>query len=753
MVAQIAPFFGLLWEYKEIIMPLDRFLIAPIQGGLETDVKPWLITDDAFARLENAYIFRGRVRKRFGSRNMNDGVAQSVAQLSSRVRINIGNTPGPINLPNGASQLKVGQMFSVGTDMFTVTTLGAAALTLSTNAGATATINSTSNPNTVIFTGEAAATAIYYYPSTPIMGFITYQTADSGNDPVYVFDTQFSYQFTSGAFQRLGTAIWTGTDSNFFWGTTWGINAGTRLLFVVNNNPTDRIKYWDGSTWTTIHPTINSVGPSTIESALMVVVFKNRLVMLSTWESLNDASAVNYTNRARWSAFGDPLQANGWDQSVPGKGNAIDASTMEDIISCGFIKDRLIVYFERSTWELVFTNNQAQPFAWQKLNAELGAESTFSAVPFDRSLLAIGNVGIHACNGVNTERIDNKIPDSVWEIHDGSNSVRRVWGIRDFYAEQVYWTFPTIDTDASSSTYPSKVLVFNYKTRSWALNDDSITAFGYYYAANESAITWDDLEVTWDNDEITWDSGAAQPLNQEIIAGNQEGFVFIVDSNLSTNAQSLQITNLTLVGGNVTVTAVNHNLSVQDYLYLQNLNGLTGPFLGVYQVISVTNSNVFVILAPDIYGVLLASQVYTGGGTLSLVSRIDILTKQFNFYVDQDRNATVQRVDFLVERTDSGEFTVDYLASTSNNGLLSSAQSNGSLLGTGVVETSAYDLYPFEAQQDRLWHPSYLMADGEAIQLRIYLTDEQMSVFNVVTSGFQMHAFCIYTQPTSQRLQ
>jgi hypothetical protein len=548
--------------------------------------------------------------------------------------------------------------------------------------------------------------------------------------------------------------MWTGKDYNFFWGTTWGINTGTRLLFVVNNNPTDQIKYWNGSasTWTTINPTINSVGPSTLESALMTVVFKNRMIMLNTWESLNGAAAVNYTNRARWSAFGDPLQTSAWDQSVPGKGNAIDASTMEDIVSCGFIKDRLIVYFERSTWELVFTNNQAQPFAWQKLNTELGAESTFSAVPFDRLLLAIGNTGIHACNGVNTERIDKKIPDSVWEIHDGSNSVRRVWGIRDFFAEQVYWTFPTIDTDFFSSTYPSKVLVYNYKTGSWALNDDSITAFGYYYAQSSSSITWNDDAITWDNDEITWDSGSAQPLNQEIIAGNQEGFVFIVDSELSVNAQAMQITNITLVAGNVTVTAVNHNLSVQDYVYLQNLYGFITAYSGLYQVIMISSANVFIIAAPDIQSIL-ATQVYTGGGTITLVSQIDILTKQFNFYVDQDRNATVQRVDFLVDRTDSGEFTVDYLASTSNNGLLLSGQTNGSLIGTGIVETSPYALYPQEAEQDRLWHPTYLMAEGNAIQLRIYLSEAEMTTFAIATSDFEIHAFCIYTQATSARAQ
>ena len=52
-------------------------------------------------------------------------------------------------------------------------------------------------------------------------------------------------------------------------------------------------------------------------------------------------------------------------------GGYIDASTEEQIVSAEFIKDRLIVYFERSTWELAYTGNEVLPFVWQKINTEL----------------------------------------------------------------------------------------------------------------------------------------------------------------------------------------------------------------------------------------------------------------------------------------------------------------------------------------------------------------------------------------------
>ena len=46
---------------------MDRFLIAPMSTGLQLNMPPWLIMDDAFTRLNNAYVWRSRLRKRFGA--------------------------------------------------------------------------------------------------------------------------------------------------------------------------------------------------------------------------------------------------------------------------------------------------------------------------------------------------------------------------------------------------------------------------------------------------------------------------------------------------------------------------------------------------------------------------------------------------------------------------------------------------------------------------------------------------------------
>ncbi len=99
-------------------MPINRFRIGftDESTGLQTNVKPWLIADNAFSEMQNAYIFRGRVRKRFGSILMGD------SQLNSRLRMKLVPAALVITTPEN---IAVGQAFSIGDDIFTVTSITA----------------------------------------------------------------------------------------------------------------------------------------------------------------------------------------------------------------------------------------------------------------------------------------------------------------------------------------------------------------------------------------------------------------------------------------------------------------------------------------------------------------------------------------------------------------------------------------------------------------------------------------------------
>lgn len=721
---------------------MEQFLIAPLNvHGLVTALKPWLIPDDAFSVLKNAYVFRGRVRKRWGALPLNP--LATVPQLNTRLRANIGTTPGPINIPGDG--LAEGQMFSVGNDMFTVYQLGAGVATYTTSGTITATIDSTASPNTVTFAGDAGSD-VWYYPSTPVMGFARYETTNYLTAPTIAFDQNFAYQYDliSNAWLRLsaenaaGDATWTGTDYNFFWTCNWTTDGSDHLLFVTNFNSVEPnyMRYWDGSKWYSFEPSIQTNPPSTtvinLLSARLLIPFHGRLLALNTYE-LEGATTVHYPTRIRWSQIGSPTASDAWVQDVKGKGSGINLSTNEHIISAQFVKDRLIIFCERSTWELAYTGNQATPFKAYKLNAELGAESTFSVVPFDRVVLGIGNRGIHACNGSNVERIDTAIPQKIFDINSVNEGTIRTCGIRDYYTECVYWSYPNRDANHSDPTYPTQILSYNYRTNTWALHDDSITAFGYI--EDQQDITVTSLDSQFEN----------------VICGNQEGFTFVVSPDATTNSISLQITDYANNTDVITLTIYNHNLSIGQYIKLNSLSFSSGVNVFeniVYQVQSVPDADTITInqtLAP-------ATGAYLGGGNVTLVSQIDIITKQYNFYQDAGKNCFVQKVDFLIDATTNGAAIINFYDSTSSLNMYSEGVTSGSQLGTNTLDMTPYSLYPLEATQDRLWHPFYVQASGETVQLEITLSDSQMTTTNIVESDFQLHALLFYAQPVA-RLQ
>lgn len=768
-------------------MQFDRFLIAPFNTGLQTNAKPWLIMDDAFAVLKNAYVFRGRLRKRFGSFLMGG------SQLTSRLRVQVG-TYGAQTSPVPGNDFNIGQMFSIGSDIFTVYQNGSM---LSTNANASGTFN-TSNGNWSITYSSGApggATPVYWYPALPVMGITQYQTGDINNYPSYAFDTQFAYLYIGGSgWNRSGTALWHGNNLNFFDVCNWeGASVNAITMFVTNFNATvpnpavsdDPIWYTsDGASWTALDATAGANGfyflPSPpsggvptpqarytgyyVKTCRLIVAFKNRLLLLNTIENNNPngngtaGTNTQYVNRCRFSHNGSPFAQNAWyepntsDSSNTGPNGSlsvadgagyIDAATDEQIVGAEFIKDRLIVFFERSTWEIAYTGNELQPFLWQKINTELGCESQCSTVPFDKEILAIGNTGVHACNGANVARIDNKIPDEIFEIKDKNLGVQRVAGIRDYFVECVYWCFPAQNADPSF-TYPNQVLLYNYINNSWAVNDDVITAFGYW--EQDATTTWSNsAPLTWEEADFTWESGENQQQFRQIIAGNQEGWVFVIRPDIARNAPSLQITNMAVsVHPDLTsLTIIDHTLSTNDYILIENVTGVTGINGNIYQVIS-TGVNTIVI------DFTLGAQTYTGGGTAARVSNYDIQSKEWNPYDKVGRNVYLAKIDFCVQNSDSGQVTVDYVPSTSDSILSSSV--NDVLLSNGILETGPYALVPLEQAQARLWHQIYFQTDGFCIQIRIYMNFGQMTNPSISLADFELHGMVLSTQPVSIRI-
>lgn len=763
-------------------MPMDRFFIVPMDQGLQTNAKPWLILDQAFARLENVYPFRKRIRKRWGSATM--GI---LGQFSSRLRINIGTTAavtgnlGPVVVGPAGTTYTKGQMFSVGSNTFMVISdTPGPQPTLSTSA-ATATFDVATGTLTITGNNVNPNTIVYFYPCYPVMGFAQYFNSPQNQQPTYAFDTRFAYNWNGSSWQRSGTGTnprWQGDNLDFFSVANWyGATPDINTLFVTNFNytlgaplPTDDPIWYtpNGITWTAVtgangwYYAPNGGAPQTgdyISTCKFIIPYKGRLVLLYPIQNVA-GNNVAFRNRAFSCFNGSPFARNAWylpNQADNGAGavnnndiaagaQIVDADTDEEIISWGFIKDRLIVFFTNSTWELCYTGSQQNPFLWQKLNTELGSESQNSTVPFDRELLTIGLTGVHACNGSNVERIDQAIPDTIFQIRDANLSPERVCGIRDYTTECVYWAYPQAYTP-SDDPYPNRILLYNYREPGWSILIDSVTAFGYYYQTTQT--TWADLaDLTWARWQTPWNSGRDQLSFRQIIMGNQQGWVTVIRPDLSRNAPTLSITNITALGQILTLTVIDHNLDVGDYILIENAQGINNLNNNIYRVWRINDKDTLFINAPGVTG------AYTGSGTIARVSNYEIWSKQWNPYDKQGRNVYISKIDFAVTNSLSGQVVVDSFPSSSELSTLDTAVP-GTLVCTGILETGPYpaQFAPLEQYQELLWHPLYLQIEGENIQIRMYMNDEQMRNPNISLADFELQGLILHTQSTSNRLQ
>ncbi len=848
----------------------SNFAIVNMKEGMRRDLKPFLISNDSFPDLQNAYLFRGRIQRR--------SCFSKVGTGQSRLRYSLGTTNVPpaiftnftlINIPltSGISQFSVDDVFL--TDSGTAanpTTL------LSTNALYVGTLDRTTGALTITHP-SMIATPVYYYPGLPVMG-LRVREQDALNDEVLIaFDTEFSYIFDVGTADFKGANTYKTTQNVFFWSgqnydlfwtynyyqVMWatnnnpGINgydvtAGTNAVnctftapaghniaiddviqimvtspvttitgftFLVTNvagnditinNPVapgsvwsgtiiqinkrtlnisgshlgDGIKWFDGpgsgTGWANFIPPLTGQSadvpnPPYLRGALMLLPYKDRLVALSTWEANGIDAAVNYKQRARWCQDGTPFytqnnntpaksrtsyllpanttaQQDSWFSGGNdiGKGGFIDAPTGEAIVAAEFIKDTLIVYFERSTWQLVYTGNQVLPFVWQRINTELGSESTFSIVPFDRGVFGVGNYGIITCDSVNVTRIDQKIPDEVFKFQNQNNGVKRVVGIRDYNSQLVYWTYPLRQlqdglTQTYALTFPNQILLYNYLDGSWAQFDDSFTCFGYWQSFADK--TWadydndkppEDPQDAWKNLDFTWNSQVIQAKYPDVVAGNQRGFVFVFSQlqNLGQNEPSLEISNFNDPDLNPEdIVCPDHNLSIGQFITINSATGFTGANGKVFKV-AATTQNTFT--AQDSTGAFLLGTGYTGGGLITVLPNFTITTKDFNPFYEKGDSVRVNYIDIYMDRTDTGQFTSEFFTNSVDSDPIE----------TDIVSTSPEPANSYSQAQQRIWHRIYSNTFGSFFQNKFTLSDDQMFDLDITTEDVTIHGLIYY---------
>lgn len=698
------------------MQPLEQVLISGSGSGLRLNQKPFMIPDDAFSVLENAYVWRDQVKKREGlellGRLKRNFTAQPLGTTDASGNFS-GDLKAIFSLETNSEIADGSIAVTIGAQIFTETTNG----NLSNGAGGTGTINYLTGLITLNTDPDLALTAITitfgYYPCLPVMGIWQREITGINNEQTIFFDTKYAYTNPSGldnGFQEFisGAAVdttWDGSDSDFFLATNYrGSAEYDRLFFVTNFNNTSQshMRYTDttAAAWTLFAPGIRGATSTTADTIFMfqariLIPYYGRLLAFNTYEGTSIGTSQNYFNRCRFSQIGSPIQSTvvgppfvggAWRDDVFGKGGFIDAPVNEEITSAIFFKNTLIVGFERSTWQLRYVGEYGLPFIWERISSDFGCESTFSPVLFDQGVLQVGDRAIVTCSANNVERIDLQIPDIVFQFRNDEFGKSRVWGTRNFQKELVYWSWVNTNLESVSTwKFPNQTLLFNYRNNTYAIFRDNVTAFGIYQSP--IGVTWDREDILWDDDDVLWDNENANPEFENIVSGNQQGFIHYYAAS-SIDEPSLYIKAVTTGTNTIELTVPDHNLANNEWIQITNMiftGGDPGFNNRIYQISTVDKDTIAIYFwQGGAVPVPLSPTGYVGGGLITLFPVMDIQTKDFNPYQPKGSQLKLAYIDFLVDAFPQGLVSVNVITNASNNNI------GNIIVGNNKVENGLY---------------------------------------------------------------
>lgn len=780
-------------------MGLQSFPIFAPKNGLRTNVKPVFLPDDAWAQLFNGYVWRERTLKREGlkllGRLTRVLTSQSLGNTTAGPTTTIANIFSTLGIPELHPELQTGTLVITvgGTDTATFTDNGNGTFTVTGKGSSTGSFVNYETGHVVLqFSpnangGQPITANLSYFPSLPVMGIVERDLSIINQVQTIWFDQTYAYIWNGTGFNEFipGTT-WASSNSDFFWAFNYrGSADNVRLLFETNfvNTAANPMRFTDGITWTTFQPIIADNPPSAAQSLLysakILIAYYGRLLALNTWEGTTaggNIAAVNFYNRCRFSAYSaDPTAANAWRSDQFGQGGFIDAPVNEQIIGATFIRNTLVVTFENSTWQLRYVGEYGLPFTWERISSDFGSESTFSSVLFDNYMLAIGDKAIIASNANGSNRIDLDIPDTVFGFQNQNNGKQRVYGIRNFQKEIVYWNY--VDSNfgptpvaLSSLIFPTNVLLYNYRNNTWAIFRDNVTALGNFQ--NSGNILWDSLTVTWDSFTVTWDNIQSQALFPSIVSGNQQGFVHLYqeDSGVGTTTPIQEEPSETISAVNLGVTPIqltiyNHNLANDEIVFIMGLQFLDAS---LFTPISTSLNNAFYqVQVVDANTISLfqwnfstlqydnnftftpspSNYLYVGGGLLTLVPKLSIISKDINLFQANSLQTKLSRLDLLMQPSSASQVAINLLKNATPAPLTTDPDIDFDPVWSGVMSTVLSPSFYASDDSDYSWFRHYVTLAAQYFSINITYDDNMMNTQSTHYDPFTLYAINAWCRP------
>ena len=174
----------------------------------------------------------------------------------------------------------------------------------------------------------------------------------------------------------------------------------------------------------------------------------------------------------------------------------------------------------------------------------------------------------------------------------------------------------------------------------------------------------------------------------------------------------------------------------------------------VFQVSQLPTVDTFTLRrAPGDEDVIAITGTYIGGGTVQSLDYFEIKTKFFIPYWKQDQQINVNHVDFLLDNSSIGEYSLEVFANEDDNiNLMDPAYPSlyGDPAERAVIRGGPEEDDDYAATQKSIWHRKYLQAAMATIQVGINLNDDQMGDPEIAQADFELHGMILNVEPVSE---
>lgn len=637
-------------------MTYQPFLIAPFATGLDTDMAPWLLPQDAFREIINGHIRHGVVEKRSGYGRFGDMVYAAPGTDWTITTVTKAN-PAVVTV-NDATNINDGDVVEIRNST-SMTELNGNQYTVTGKAGNSFSLQ---NVNSTQFANPGNDGSVLVVPQTRIMGILRFLDSTDTHQVVIFNQTRAArYDGTLGAFVPLDTAeIMSGSDTDFVVGANWtsvqssAANALNRLYFTNGKATTgalDGIRYYDGTadTTTLYNPVIT--GATRLNGAKLIFSFAQRLLVMNTFEGSN-----NYPQRLRWCQQQAPDQADAWDDATPGKGGYVDCPTSDHIISAQFLQDQIIVFMTNSVWAVIRTADPALPFRWQKINDFRACSSKVASAGYDRYVMAAGIRGLTITDGVETRRIDDRIENFVSEdVNQGAHD--KLFALRN-YEEKRSWLLYASDESEDSD----RALIMDEESSAYSRYDLDFNVLGYGNVTQDKALNDFTNQILRLRGEETLQSYFFDDGVELFLGGDFQGNIWTIEDGVGDNSTQLTatISNIAVAAGVVTVTmSADIGLQNGDIVSISDVVGMIEVNDRDFKV-SGKSGNSFVLDGID--GSTFTA--YTSGGTVQSAHydsiSFELVSAAWNPWMQEGKQSQLGYIDLFIETDPVSELSVEF---------------------------------------------------------------------------------------------